>query len=306
MSDTQIAEGYRAMDIGAEGSTKLRTRTSLASIAVATLIAISIGVMLHVLGAAVGLSSVDAVHRDTPSAQSFALMAGGWSLLTSILSLGVGGYVAARLSGNSDRLDSALQGLGVWGVAVAVSAALAGMVAAGSVSVATNAAGSLLGGAMRGAGAAVSAAAPQVDPAALVQRVRQTLSAPTDVGRMTTEQRAAEIAAILARRVAEGGFAPNQRERLAALSAAEAGIPQGEAEQRIAAFEQQAREVAQRAEQRARESADAAATAAATSAFWIFGTLLIGAAAAVMGALQGARDSRVFTDVRLASARRGN
>jgi hypothetical protein len=290
MSDAPIASRYGAVEAVAEGAAKLRSRTSLASIVVGTLVAISIGVMLHLLGAAVGLSTIDAVDRDSPSATTLALMAGGWSFLTAILSLGTGGYVAARLSGNSDRLDSALQGLGVWGLAVAVSAALAGMVAAGSATVATNAAGAMIGGALQGAGAAASAAAPQIDPAGLAQQIRTTLSAPSDIGAMTTEQRAAEITAILARRVTDGNFAPGQRERLAALTAAEAGIPAAEAEQRIAAYEQQARETAQRAEQRAREAADAAATAAAISAFWVFATLLLGAAAAVLGAVQGARE----------------
>ncbi len=302
MSDTSLSQGYVAVD-EAEGSAKLRSRTSLRSIFVGTLVAISVGIMLHLLGAAVGLTAVDAVDRDTPSASTIALMAGGWSLLTSILSMGVGGYVAARLSGNTDRLDSALQGLGVWAFAVAISAVIAAMFAAGTARVATDAAGSLLGGAMRGAGAAVSAVAPATDPAALVQRVRSTLSAPTDVAAMTTEQRAAEMATIIGRRVADGAFAPGQRERLATLTAAEADIPQAEAEQRIESYEQQAREAAQAAEQRAREAADAAATAAAISAFWMFATLLIGAAAAVVGALQGVRDIRLVGPRTVSAAR---
>lgn len=301
MSDMPVQRSYGRQGVFADDDApKLRSRTSFRSIAVGTSVAISVGIMLHLLGAGLGFSAVDAVDRDTPSATTVALMAGGWSLLTSVLALGVGGYVAARLSGNTDRLDGALQGLGVWGFAVAISAVIAGMAAAGSARVATGAVGSLLGGAMSGAGAGVSAAAPAVDPAAMVQRVRSTLSAPNEVGAMSTEQRAAEMASILGRRVADGSFAPGQRERLAALTAADAGIPQAEAEQRIAEYEQQAREAAQAAEQRTREAADAAATAAAVSAFWMFAALLIGAAAAVMGALRGTRD---FAIVGAAQAR---
>ena len=76
--------------------------------------------------------------------------------------------------------------------------------------------------------------------------------------------------------------------------AAEAGISPSDAEARIAAYEQQAREAAARAEQRAREAADAAATASAIAAFWMFAALLIGAAGAVIGALQGARDGALL------------
>lgn len=286
MSDTQIV---------ADGAAKLRSRASFASIVVGTLVAISVGVMLHLLGAAVGLGTIDAVDRASPSATTMALMAGGWSLVTNIIALGTGGYVAARLSGNIDRWDSALNGLGVWGCGVAISTAVAGMLAFGSATVATNAVGSVLGGALRGAGTAASAATPQqVDAGALAQRLRASLSAPADAARMTTDQRAAEMTAILARRVGEGAFGAGERERLAALIAAEADMSPAEAEQRIAAYEQQARQAAERAEQRAREAADATAKAGAISAFWIFAALLLGAAAAVMGAVQGARDVVAF------------
>lgn len=284
-----------AMNAVAEGGAKLRTRVSFSSVLVGTLIAIAIGLLLHLLGLGVGMTSVDAVDRDSPSATTVLLMAGAWTLFTALASLGIGGYAAARLSGNADRWDSSLHGLGVWGCAVTLSSIVAGVIAIGSATTATNAVGSVLGGAVRGgaaaAGAAAGTAAPRIDdPAGLVQQLRTTLATPADVSRMTTEQRGAEIAAIVGNRVRDGEFGPGQRRRLAALIAAEAGIPEAEAEQRITAYEQRAREAAQRAEQRAREVADAAATAGAISAFWAFAALLIGAAAAVLGAAQGARD----------------
>lgn len=305
MEEDKVAETLAGTNVvSADGAPKLRARTSFGSILVGTLVAISLGLMFHVLGTAVGMTTIDAVDRDSPSATTLLLMAGGWSLVANVLAMGAGGYVAARLSGNIDRWDSALHGFGVWGLAVAISAAVAGFVAVSTATVAGNTLGSVIGGTMQGATAAATAAAPQADPNALAQQLRATLSGPADAQRMTTEQRGAEMAAIIARRVRDGGFAGGERERLATLISAEAGIPQAEAEQRIAAYEQQAREMAARAEERARQAADAAATATAIYSFWMFAALLIGAAAAVIGAVQGARDAAVVVGTRSYPLRR--
>ena len=279
-----------------EDGPKLRTRTSLASIVVGMLVAIGAGIILHLLATAVGLASIDTTERDTPSGTTIALLAGGWGLVANLLAFCIGGYVAARLSGNTDRQDAALHGLGVWGSAVGITFLVGGIVAAGMATATTSAVGSMVGGALRGAGAVAAATAPagdaasRPDPAALVDRLRATLAAPNDPQAMNTEQRGAEMAALLGRRVMNNGFAPGERERLSSLIAAEAGISPADAEARIAAYEQQAREAAARAEQRAREAADAAAAASAIAAFWMFAALMIGAAGAVIGALQGARD----------------
>ena len=278
-----------------EDGPKLRTRTSLASIVVGMLVAIGAGIILHLLATAVGLASIDTTERDTPSGTTIALLAGGWGLVANLLAFCIGGYVAARLSGNTDRQDAALHGLGVWGSAVGITFLVGGIVAAGMATATTSAVGSMVGGALRGAGQVVAAAAPagdasRPDHAALVDRLRATLAAPNDPQAMNTEQRGAEMAALLGRRVMNNGFAPGERERLSSLIAAEAGISPADAEARIAAYEQQAREAAARAEQRAREAADAAAAASAIAAFWMFAALMIGAAGAVIGALQGARD----------------
>jgi hypothetical protein len=139
-------------------------------------------------------------------------------------------------------------------------------------------------------GAAAGGAASQVDPRAAIERTRLALTAPSDVGRMTPEQRSAEIASLVGSRVTQGSLNDADRTRLSRLVAAEAGIPEAEAAQRIQATEAEAQRVAREAEQKAREAADAAATATATSALWFFATMLLGAIGAIIGARTGTRD----------------
>ncbi|HYF08616.1 MAG TPA: hypothetical protein VD970_13415 [Acetobacteraceae bacterium] len=267
----------------------LPPRISWGAILAGALLAVTIGAMLNILGLALGATAVDAAARDTPSAATFGIGAGIWLLAANLIGLAAGGYAAARLSGTGDGTDATLHGLGVWATAFLVSAVLLGNVVAGTASTVFGAASSVAGSAARGAGAAVSAAAEQVDPQAFAERARQALTAPADPARMTTEQRTAEITRLIGQRVTGGSLNDADRRRLNAIVAAEAGISEQEAAQRVQALEAEAQRMAREAEERARRAADAAASGTATAAFWVFGALLLGAIAAVIGARAGTR-----------------
>lgn len=268
---------------------ELLSRVSWGAIIAGALVAVSIGAALNILGLAIGATTVDAVGGDTPAASSIGIGAGIWLVVANLIGLAAGGYTAARLAGIPNNTDAALHGLGVWAVGFLVSAALLGSAVAGTASGAFSAASTMVGGAARGAGQAVGAVSDQIDPQAIIERARQALTGPSDPAQMTTEQRAAELTTLIGRRVANGELAAPDRERLNALVAAEAGIPPQEAEQRVAAYEAEAKRLADEGEARARRAADAAATGAATASFWLFGALVLGAAAAVFGASVGRR-----------------
>jgi len=287
-----------------EGAPTLPHRISWGAILAGALVAIAIGTALNVLGFGIGLMNVDAQARDTPSAGTFGLVGSLWLLFSNLLGLALGGYVAARLSGTSDEKDATLHGATVWAVAYLVSAMLVGSVASGLGRTASDAISHVAGGAVQGAGSAAGAAAQQVDPDELVQRARIALSGPSDVGRMTTEQRGAEIGSLVAKRAADGNLSNDDRTRLNRLVAAEAGISEGDADARVRGYEAQAQQAAQRAEETARQAADAAAKGAAIGAFWIFAALLLGAGAAVIGARTGVRDVVTLADRRVVADRR--
>ncbi|HZF76628.1 MAG TPA: hypothetical protein VE033_12450, partial [Acetobacteraceae bacterium] len=106
-----------------------------------------------------------------------------------------------------------------------------------------------------------------------------------------SDQRRAEITQILTSRATAGSFEGNSRDRLAQLVAAEYNVAPQEANARITQLEQQAQQTANQAAQTARSAADTAADGAATAAFFIFGAMLLGAVASVLGARAGTRNA---------------
>ena len=281
---------YQSGVVAAEGAPSLPPRVSWGAIIAGALVAVAVGAMLNILGAAIGASTVDAVARDTPSGTSLGIGAGIWLLVSNLIGLAAGGYTAARLSGTSDGTDATLHGLGVWATAFLVSAALLGNVVAGTTSSAMSGASSLLGGVASGAGSAVSSVADQANPQAVIDRARMAMTGPSDPTRMNTEQRAAEITSLIGRRVTNGSFSDAERQRLNALVGAEAGVTPQEADQRVKAYEADAQRTAREAEERARRAADATASGAAKGAFWVFAALLLGAIASILGARKGMRN----------------
>lgn len=295
MSGTTAAYG------APEGAPALPPRISWGAVIAGAVVAVIVGLMLNVLGIAVGASAVDATSGDTPSGSTFGIVSGIWLLVANLIGLAVGGYVAARFSGTADDTDGILHGLSVWGIGYLISAVLLGNIIAGTASTAYQGASSILSGVASGAGQAASAAAGPaqqaaqqatqgINPQALIERARTALQTGGDPARMTSEQRNAEIGTLVTRRVTEGNLPQQDRERLNQLVAAEYNISPDEAQRRVAQVEQQAVNTAQEAERRAREAADAAATASATAAYYVFGAMLLGAIAAVLGARVGTRN----------------
>ncbi|CAH0292611.1 hypothetical protein [Roseomonas sp. CECT 9278] len=287
MSATYASDAGRVVSDGVvpvEG----RRGQALGAVVIGTAVALAAGAALTALGVAIGAGTVDAVARDTPDATSFATAGGAWITVAQVVAVGAGAFVAGRLAHAGLRGRGGLHGLGVWAFTVVVSLSLLG----GAVAGVGTAVGSAIGGTAQavasGAGAAVGAAAQTIDPRAAVERVRAALAAPQDPARMTSEQRAAALTEVLARGVANGTIAEQDRARAAALVAAEAGITEAEARQRIDTYEAEARRTAAAVEQRAREAADATARATKLGAIWAFVTLLLGAGAAFLGGRAGA------------------
>jgi hypothetical protein len=280
-----------------EGAPALPPRISWGAVIAGALVAVAVGMMLNILGAAIGANAVDATQGDTPSGQTFGIVGGIWLLVANLIGLAVGGYMAARLSGTADETDSVLHGLSVWAVGFLVSAVLLGNIIAGTASTAYQGASSILGGVASGAGQAASAASGPasqavqgINPQQLLDRARTALQTGGDPARMTSEQRNAEIGQLVTRRVTGGDLPQQDRQRLNQLVAAEYGISPDEAQRRVTQVEEQATRTAQEAERRAREAANAAATASAVAAYWAFAAMLLGAVAAVLGARIGTRN----------------
>jgi len=284
-----------------EGAPSFRSRISWGAIFAGAVIALAIGLMLNVLGAAVGATLVDATARQTPNASSFGIGAGIWLLVSNLIGLAVGGYAAARLSGTADGTDGTLHGFAVWAATFLVSAVLLGNLVAGVGATAANGLSGVVGGLGRGAGSVISGVGEQAanrTSTSTIQSATQSVidraqSALSGTGgnpaSMTSDQREAEIATLVGRRVTDGNLSQTDRDRLNTLVAAEFNISPQEAQSRVQSAEQQAQQALQQAEERARQAADAAAKGASVASFSIFATMLLGLIATVLGSRRGTR-----------------
>jgi hypothetical protein len=97
------------------------------------------------------------------------------------------------------------------------------------------------------------------------------------------------------RRIVNGSLTDQERDRLATLVAAQAGISKEEAARRVARMEQDAVTALANTEQQARKAAETAARGAAAGAKGLFSALLLSLAGALVGSWLGTRHARVLT-----------
>lgn len=277
------------------------------AIAAGATASIALTFVLVAFGIGVGFSVVSPWAGEGLSATTFTISAGIYLIVVAMLASTVGGYIAGRLRtqwngvNEHERFfrDSA-HGFLVWALATIVSAAV-------------------LGGAlthvMAGASAGLAPAtvtASQGSPADLyidsllrtdpmpgvpAERTNQATTpttqeqqtAPLQGGQLTPTPpppreapgaagvNRAEIGRILTPGLARGGsVSAADRTYLARMVSARTGLPQAEAEQRVSQV------IAQ-----ARTAADAARSAAAKFSLWLAASMLAGALAASLAAIQG-------------------
>ena len=80
--------------------------------------------VLSLLGAGIGLSTIDPLRYSSPDASTFGIGAGVWWAVSSMISLFAGGWVASHLAGVPEKADALLHGLVTWGLAAIVTAYL--------------------------------------------------------------------------------------------------------------------------------------------------------------------------------------
>ena len=84
-------------------------RISWPAIFGAVILVISIQVLFSLLGAGIGLGTVNTNAGNTSGAAVLGIGAGVWWIISSFIALMVGGYVAGWLAGIETRRDGALQ-----------------------------------------------------------------------------------------------------------------------------------------------------------------------------------------------------
>ena len=270
----------------------LRSRLSWPAIFAGVTIAISIQLVLALLGAGIGFSLVDPVQGTTPGASGFGIGAGIFWIISTVISLGVGSYAAARVAGVHDRFDGLVHGLTIWGVTFILTLYLV-----------TSAVGGIIGGAFRtigtvasAAGQGVGASAPTIAKAAGIddttiqdQASAYLSAAPTDPAAMTPQEAQKEIAKQLPDLAAGGAKGDQAENRIVAIVAAQQKISQPEARQKVDAAKVRFVNAKNDAIATAKSAADHAASGAAGTSFLVVISLLIGAASAGAGGIVASR-----------------
>ncbi len=271
--------------------------------------------LFSLLGVGLGLAAVDPATvgaaggaNDNPSASTFSLAAGIYWVVTSLIALFAGAWVAGRLAGMPNRTDGMLHGITTWSVATLLLFYLL-----------TSTVGSLIGGAFNLVGGAAQSLAQGAQ--SLAGGVTQVLpddlraqaeglfdraqGAAAGTGQEAQQATGTASTADAVRRVVASvreGAAPQDRQAAVNLISQQAGIPPEEAQRRLDEFQNTYRQTTAQAEQTARETAQRTAETVSQGALWSVAALAIGLLAGAIGGRAGApteHDEQPIADAEL-------
>lgn len=261
-------------------------RVSWGAIFGGVILVVAVQLLLSLLGAGIGLGTVNVNARSTPSRDTLGIGAGLWWVISSCFALAFGGYVAAWLAGVERRFDGMLHGLITWGIATLLMFWLLTL-AIGSV---IGGGFSALGSMTSAAGSGISEAAKPVAQAAgvspdMVQQQAQAYLQPTDPDPATMGPQDAQkaVASNLVTYEKGGADAPAAKERIINITAVQMKISHDQAAQKFNDAQAKLQQTKDQAIQTAKNAADTSAAAASKTSFAAFGVLLLDAIAAAIG-----------------------
>nr|PZN18496.1 MAG: hypothetical protein DIU78_22730 [Pseudomonadota bacterium] len=262
-----------------------RTLLSWGAIFGGAVAALGIWAMLYALGLAFGLSAIN--PQDPGSLQGTGIFTGIWGIVTPLIALFIGGFVAGRGTGLIARGSGALHGFVMWGLTV-----LAGMWLVANIIQAAVSGAAAVGGAAAQVGAKVvgSGQAPEaakalgIDAEQALGPINKKLRAE---GRpeITPQQFQAATKDVIQDAVRTGKL---NRETLVQSLATNTALSQQDAQAVAADVEAQVSRQVDEARQSAQTTALQAAETTGKAMWGIFGALFVGMLAAILGGIVGA------------------
>jgi hypothetical protein len=265
---------------------------SWAAVAAGAVAAAALTLALVAFGVGMGFSLVSPWSNSGPSATTFKIGTGIYLCVVAMLASTIGGYLAGRLRTKWTGLHTnevvfrdTAHGFLAWAFATIISAAVLG-----------SATTTIVGGAASGTTQAAAAQASGMQTGYFVDALFRA-DQPTAQPAGDPAAQRAEASRIFAKAVRDGSLNQADRAYLAKLVAARTGLAPGDAEKRV-----------DEVDANLRSALDAARRAAAHLALWLTASLLIGAFAASLAALEGGqlRDGvwdRTFRGRRVADTR---
>lgn len=174
-----------------------RRRISWGAILAGTLVAIAIQLLLTLLGISVGAWVIDPA-AGTQGMQGIGMGAGIWALVSFLIALFAGGWVAGRMAGVGSKLDGLLEGMVVWSAVTVLTFMLV-----------STTVGRVIGGAAGLAGNTLSTASDQIQNPRMVARdLEMTVRdmAEDEQLRRETGEKLKEVGDDVAKATATGSF----------------------------------------------------------------------------------------------------
>ena len=261
-------------------------------------VALSIHILLTMLGLGLGVRMIDPLTNDNP-AGDFSVAAGLVWTVSALIAMAIGGWVAGRSINVGERRTGGLHGFVVWSLSTVVVFLFLSGGAGLAVSGAARAVGKGVAGAAKAVGSVGQQAAqsPGVTEWAneVVGGSVNELRLPGQQGDIPATNKR-EIALALTRFATQ----PNDERRNAVITAlTNAGAPRDFAETTVRRWEDsmsrirtEVKQMQDEAAQQAREAADKAARAMSQGAIWTFVGFLLGAIAAGVGGRIGAASAQ--------------
>lgn len=268
------------------GGVHIHRRISWGAIIGGVVLVVCVQLLLSLLGAGIGLGTVNTNAGSTPDASSIGISAGIWWIVSSLVALAFGGFASAWLAGIQLRWDGVLHGLITWGIASLLTVWLLSSAIGGVVGGGASALGSLASAAGSGVKDAAQpfAQAAGVTPDVLQQQAQAYLKpVNTDPATMSPQDAQKEVVTDLATYARGGPDAATAKGRIIAISAAQQHITPDQASKQFDDAQAKLQQEKTQAIQTAKNAADASASAASKTSFAAFADLLIGAIAAAIG-----------------------
>ncbi len=229
LGDTEEIHEHHEEVAYPEGWSASLRRMSWGAIFAGLFVTMAIFLTLQMLGAGIGLSSIDLTGGQVTDAGSLGIGAAIWWFITGLISLFIGGWVAGRLAVQSNAIERVLHGFTVWGLFYVVM-----------FWVVTTAVGALAGGGLALLGRSASAAGQVTGSSPQIQQmIQQELAGLTGVGTAQPQGQQAQQgggAGNLASAMADyfrGDQTAQERQQLAQAIAQQTGKSEAEANQMI-------------------------------------------------------------------------
>lgn len=248
-------------------------------------LALTVQLLLNLLGVGVGAAVIDPGTADNPAAGAFSIAGGVWYVVAGLIGAFAGGYVASRLSGRPLKSTGAYHGLVTWAVTTLVVLYLLTTSVGALVGGAFSGLSSAIGGVGGAASTAVQAASPQLanmNPLADIERQIRDRS-----GNDPQALQAAAVSAFQAVVNGDPAKADEARGRAADALAKAQNIPVEQARVQVGEYEAKYRQTVEQAKAKATDAAVTATKVVSRGALIGFFALLLGAVAAWFGGAAG-------------------